>query len=74
LSVDDSVRIAYTMLESATARADAADSLSVSGTLHVVKEHVCIEPVLGSASAELRSLFAVASSPSSIPSNDTLHL
>ncbi|MEM2920023.1 MAG: TldD/PmbA family protein [Candidatus Nitrosocaldus sp.] len=42
LSVDDSVRIAYTMLESATARADAADSLSVSGALHVVKEHVCI--------------------------------
>ncbi|MEM1942350.1 MAG: TldD/PmbA family protein [Candidatus Nitrosocaldus sp.] len=42
LSVDDSVRIAYTMLESATARADAVDSLSVSGALHVVKEHVCI--------------------------------
>lgn len=38
---------------------------------HVRDEHVCIEPVLGSASAELRSLFAVASSPSSIPSNDT---
>jgi S-adenosylmethionine synthetase len=38
---------------------------------HVRDEHVCIEPVLGSASAELRSLFAVASSPLSIPSNDT---
>ncbi|MEM0495987.1 MAG: methionine adenosyltransferase [Candidatus Nitrosocaldus sp.] len=38
---------------------------------HVRDEHLCIEPILGSASAELRSLFAVASSPSSIPSNDT---
>ncbi|MFN4336985.1 MAG: methionine adenosyltransferase [Candidatus Nitrosocaldus sp.] len=36
---------------------------------HVKDEHIQIEPMLGSASAELRSLFVVGSS--SIPSNDT---
>lgn len=37
LSVDDSVNIAYTMLESSR-----ADMLSISGALHIVKEYVCI--------------------------------
>ncbi|MFN4336986.1 MAG: TldD/PmbA family protein [Candidatus Nitrosocaldus sp.] len=37
MSIDDSVKLAYVMLESAR-----ADTLSVSGTLHVVKERVCI--------------------------------
>lgn len=37
LNVDDSVNIAYAMLESAR-----ADTLSISGALHIVKEYVCI--------------------------------
>ncbi len=41
MSIDDSVELAYVMLESA--RADTLSvSVSVSGTLHVVKERVCI--------------------------------